>query len=268
MTLPEPLLSFWMAHLEPHAEVQHTPWGAIVSDPRYPRVYEANHASILRPPPDLTLDEVRTDLMPALERAGATHEHLEVMDAHDDCPALRALEASPAERNTDVVMVFEGTHPSVDARASSEAAGAVCVDRLEEPDDTFWKLLRLVPNEYGEALADEVLDQMLARAQDLFLPYLTFFTGTIDGDIAGLASVLTLAGVAYVDNVVTLAAFRRRGVATAVVSRAVADALEAGATAVFLLAEENGSPQRLYEGLGFRVRRRSLGFTRPLHETS
>jgi ribosomal protein S18 acetylase RimI-like enzyme len=267
VTLPEPLLAFWKAHLELHASARETPWGMIVTDARYPLVYEANHASLLEPSSSLTLDEVRAELLPALDHAEATHEHIELMDAQDDSPALRELLASPAEQNIDAVMVFEGSGPPHLVPPSGEGGATVRVARLEEPGDEFWRLYRLVPNEYGEVLADEVLDQMLARAQELFLPHLSFFTGTADGEIAGMASVLTLEGVAYIDNVVTLEPFRRRGVATAMVTRAVAASLEAGAGKVFLLAEEGGAPQRLYEHLGFRVRRRSLGFTRPLRET-
>jgi ribosomal protein S18 acetylase RimI-like enzyme len=267
VTLPEPLLSFWKAHLELQATPRDTPWGMIVTDPRYPRVYEANHASILRPSPSLTLDEIRLDLLPALDKAEASHEHIEVMDADDDSPALLELLTSPLEQNTDVVMVFEGWEPPAQDQPSGERDSEIRVAQLEEPDEGFWSLYRLVPNEYGEVLADEVLGQMLARAQTVFLPYLRLFTGTVGGETAGMASVLTLEGVAYIDNVMTLGPFRRRGIATAVVTRSVAASLDAGAEMVFLLAEENGAPQRLYEHLGFRVWRRCFGFTRPLHET-
>jgi ribosomal protein S18 acetylase RimI-like enzyme len=253
-----------MASLDLQASLRPTPWGAIVTDSRYPRVYEANHASILRPAPDLTLQDIRTELLPALEEAGATHEHIEVMDADDDCPALRDLLASPGKHDPDVVMVYEDEGPAGARRAGFHEPEGIQVEEVEHPDDSFWNLYRLVPNEYGERLPNEVLDQMLTRVRELFLPWERFYVGVVDGAIAGLVSVLTLEGVAYIDNVVTLPRFRRRGIATAAVTRAVSASLEAGAEMVFLLAEENGSPQRLYELLGFRVHRRCYGFTRPL----
>jgi ribosomal protein S18 acetylase RimI-like enzyme len=264
VTLPEPILSFWTASLDLQAGLRPTSWGAIVTDPRYPRVYEANHASVLRLAPRLTLQDIRTELVPALEEAGATHEHIEVMDADDDSPALRELLASPGEHDPDVVMVYEGEGSAGGRRAASSGPEGIQVEELRHPDDSFWNLYRVVPNEYGERLPAEVLDQMLHRVQSLFLPWERFYVGVVDGTIAGMVSVLTLQGVAYIDNVVTLPRFRRRGIATAAVTRAVSASLEAGVDVVFLLTEEKGSPQRLYERLGFRVQRRCYGFTRPL----
>lgn len=239
-----------------------------MTDARYPGVYEANHASVLEPAPQLALEDIQADLIPALEEAGAANEHIEIMDAEDDSPALRDLVASPGEQNTDVVMVYEGGNPPASGRDLSEVPEGVGVDEIERPDQSFWKQYRLVPNEYGEDLPDDVLDQMLARVQELFLPAERFFVGTIGGAVAGMLSAMTLEGVAYIDNVVTLAPFRRRGVATAMVVRAVSASLDAGAELVFLLAEEATVAQRLYERLGFVTRRRCYGFTRPLHGTA
>jgi len=260
VTLPEPILSFWKASLRLHRSVHETSWGSLVTDARYPHVYEANHASILRPAPMLTLEDVRDELLTELEEAGATHEHIEIMDADDDSPALRELLASPGEHDPDLVMVYEGDG------LTTHAPPGISVRELTKPDHGFWQEYRLVPNEYGESLPDQVLDEMLARVQELFVPAgERFFVGTVEGAVAGMVSVLTLEGVAYIDNVVTLSPFRGRGIATAGVTQAVSVSLEAGADVVFLLAEEGGAPQRLYERMGFVARRRCYGFTRPLH---
>jgi ribosomal protein S18 acetylase RimI-like enzyme len=264
MTLPGPILSFWMTSLDLHAAVRRTPWGAIVTDPRYPLVFEANHASVLQRVPGLTLADIRAELLPALGQAGATHEHIEVMDADDDSPSLHDLLASPGEHDPDVVMVYEDEAATGERRAGGHQPVGLRIEEVVRPDEPFWSLYRQVPNEYGERLPEAILDQMLARARELFLPWETFFAATVDGSIASVASVLTLEGVAYIDNVVTLPPFRGRGIASAVVSRAVSASQRAGAELVFLLAEENGAPQRLYERLGFRVHRRCYGFTRPL----
>jgi ribosomal protein S18 acetylase RimI-like enzyme len=263
MTLPEPILSFWVASLELGPRVRHMPWGMIVTDPRYARVYEANHASVLAPSPDLSLQDIRDELHPALEEVGASHEHFEFMDAADDNPAMLELLASSGEHDPHVLMVYEGERPLGEARASSNEPSGIRVDEIEQPDGSFWEHYRSVPNEYGEVLADDVLDQMLARVQEILGPAERFFVGSVDGAIAGIVSVLNLEGVACIDNVVTLSAFRGRGVATATVTRAVSASVRAGAKAVFLLAEEKSAAQRLYHRLGFRVRRRCYSFTRP-----
>lgn len=269
MTLPEPILSFWNASLGLQDRVLQTSWGAVATDSRYPRVYEANHASVLHHAPGLAVTDIRAELLPALEQAGATHEHIEFMGADEDSPALRELLASPGEHDADVLMVYEGDRLPLTPGALAEMPEGVGVREVLYSEGPFWELYADVPNQYGHRLPDEVLDQMLDRVEQLFVPAgERFFLGTVNGAGAGVASVLTLQGVAYVDNVVTWPQFRGRGVATATVRTAVRAILEAGAELVFLLAEEGGAPQRLYERLGFRVWRRCFGFTRPLYGRS
>jgi ribosomal protein S18 acetylase RimI-like enzyme len=266
VTLPERILSFWNASLGLHDRVHKTSWGAVVTDSRYPSVHEANQASVLHAAPNLTVGEIRAELLPALELVGATDEHIEFMDADDDSPALRELLASPGEHDPDVLMVYEGEGPAFTPRALAEMPQGVEVREVQYSEEPFWELYADVPNQYGDRLPDEVLDQMLDRVEQLFVPAgERFFLGTVNGTGAGVASVLTLEGVAYVDNVVTWPEFRRRGVASAIVSKTVRASLEGDADLVFLLTEEGGAAQRLYQRLGFEVRRRCFGFTRRLH---
>lgn len=56
---------------------------------------------------------------------------------------------------------------------------------------------------------------------------------------------------AQVEDVMTLERYRRRGYATAVVSRATQAALEDRHSLVFLIVEQEGGAKRLYEDLGF-----------------
>jgi ribosomal protein S18 acetylase RimI-like enzyme len=234
-----------------------TPWGVLITDPRFPMIYDANHAGILEPSPDLTLEEVRARLHPMLRDARATHEHIEVMDLSDPCPAVDELSGTPQRVETDVVMRFEGggEEPQTDAR----------IEEITSPEDSFWRVYRETRNEFGEPLSDEVVDQLVARDREVYFPAgLRFFAGMFDGEIAGFTSLIELAGTGYVDNVVTRPPYRGRGVASATVTRAVEAANEAGLETVFLLAEENGKPQGLYERLGFRVVARAAGFTRVL----
>jgi ribosomal protein S18 acetylase RimI-like enzyme len=257
MPLPDPILAFWY-ELEALAQTfERTPWGVVISDPRYPTIYDANHAGILESADRLELDEVRAALHPVLRRAGATHEHIEVMDVSDACPAVDALRAEQQRVTSDVVMRFEGggIDPVSDAR----------VEEVWATDEAFRSAYRDSRNEFGEELSEEVVDQLVARDWEVFVPAgLRFFAGMIDGRVAGFTSLIPRGETAYIDNVVTLPAYRRRGVASATVTRALAEADAQGLSTVFLLAEENGDPQRLYERLGFRVISRAMGFTRPL----
>jgi len=259
MPLPEPIRSHWYAALEREETFLRTPWGGVVTSARYPRVYEANHASVLERAPDLTADDIRGVLLPALEASGARAEHVEFLDAGDPSPALDELTEHSPTVDPDVVMVFEAD------LAPEPAPSDVRVVVTRHPDADFWAMHRRGMNEFGEVLEDAVVDQMVDRIRKVFVPAgLRFFAGIVEGRYAGYASTLTLHGSTYVDNVVTMPEFRRRGVAAATVSRAVADALGPGERSIFLLAEEDGAPSRLYERLGFRVLCRSMGFTRRL----
>jgi ribosomal protein S18 acetylase RimI-like enzyme len=89
-----------------------------------------------------------------------------------------------------------------------------------------------------------------------------FFAQRIDGRVAGACELFVVDGVAQVESVSTLEEFRGLGVARNVVLRAVREARDAGAEIVFLLADLNDWPQRLYGRLGFDEVGRGWSFTR------
>jgi ribosomal protein S18 acetylase RimI-like enzyme len=88
-----------------------------------------------------------------------------------------------------------------------------------------------------------------------------FFAQRIDGRVAGACELFLLDGVAQVESVVTLEEFRGLGVARSVVLRAVREARDAGADLVFLIADLNDWPHRLYGRLGFDEVGRGWSFT-------
>jgi ribosomal protein S18 acetylase RimI-like enzyme len=248
-----------MARVNPVSEP--TAWGWLVADPRYPRVWDANHAAVLRPGDDLGADELRDAARTFLRREGAAHEHIELWGL----PARRALRDDLQDRlgrdlPRDELMVF-GADPS---RLPVTPDG-IRVDVVVRPDVRTGAWLRGSRNEFGEALPDEVLDQLVRRDLQVFLPLgLRWFVASVGAELAGYTSLVSLDGVGYLDGVVTVPAFRRRGVATSTVAAAVRASLDAGDEAVHLLAEGGGRPQRLYERLGFRTRAVVESFTGPL----
>jgi ribosomal protein S18 acetylase RimI-like enzyme len=256
--LPGPVRDFWYAASALGERFQRTPWGALMTDSRYPLIYDANNATVLEPAPDLTMDEVLAPLRPALREAGAHDEHIEVWETSVESHLLREIRRLAPAQRADVVMMFETGPPLPDA-------ALVEIREVAEPDESFWAWYEPMRAQYGEQMTQPVLDQLAARDRALFVPAgLRFLVGMVDGLEAGFASLLSLDGVGYIDNVITLPGFRRRGVATATVSAAVRTSLGRGDRTMFLLAEENGDPQRLYERLGFRTRSRIESLTRPL----
>ena len=80
-----------------------------------------------------------------------------------------------------------------------------------------------------------------------------FFAVQVDGRPVAAAQLNSDGRIAEVDDVATLPEFRRRGYASAVVLRAVEEALAAGHDLVFLVAEDEDWPKELYARLGFEA---------------
>ena len=230
----------------------------VFADPRYPLLWDANRAGVLEDIPDLTLGEIRADLLPALDRATAANEHIEFWAAQGS-PAVGEMRATGAEEHRDVVMVFEGPDPWL-PRGDAE------VSEIVELDDAFLQWYRDSQNDFGRDTdyTSEVIEQMNRRDLEDFVPRgLRFFAGLVGGTMAGLSTLLSIDGVGYLDHVVIKPEFRRRGVASALVLRVVEESRAAGDRLVHLLADEGQPPQRLYERLGFRVATTVVSFTRP-----
>jgi ribosomal protein S18 acetylase RimI-like enzyme len=261
MTLPRSLLRFWYAWGALGPVVRPQPWGQVVGDARYPLVWESNHAAVLEHHADVRAEDIRVALEPTLRTTGATHEHVEFWDPDGPCPAVDELRPGAERIGQDVVMVFEG-----DPSRTPETAADV--SELEQPDEAFWHVYRSSRDEFGGTLTAETIDQLVARDREVLVPAgLRIFAAVVDGEVGGFVSLVSLAGVGYIDNVVTLGRYRRRGLASASTMYAVRAGLAAGNEAIHLLAEEDGRPSRLYERLGFRVRARVVSLTRPLRRS-
>ena len=68
--------------------------------------------------------------------------------------------------------------------------------------------------------------------------------------------------MAQIEDVATLAPYRGRGLARAVVTAALGEALAAGDELVFILADDGDWPKDWYARLGFVLRGRRYLFTR------
>jgi GNAT superfamily N-acetyltransferase len=89
-----------------------------------------------------------------------------------------------------------------------------------------------------------------------------YVVGVADGEHVGDTKVYVAGGVAQVEDVGTLEAFRRRGIARAMVSLAVDLALKSDPELVWIAADDEDWPKELYGKLGFRPIGRIFAFTR------
>jgi GNAT superfamily N-acetyltransferase len=257
VSLPPFVKSFWYAAMELGQRCERTAWGAVATDDRFPLVWDANTAAVLVPDDGLHLEGIRSALLPALFQVGASAEHVEFWETSVENPALKEYRRRGERPDPDVVMVFDGQLP--------DPQSGVRVEEVTDPDPSFWPWYRDSLREFGMELSEDVLDQMVRRTREVLLPAgVRWFVGSVAGEPAGYASLISLEGTGYLDNVVTMPDYRRRGIASATVIAAVAASLQTGDEHVFLLAERAGDPQRLYERLGFQVAALTESFTRVL----
>ncbi len=252
-------LPFWRALDERLERVEPTAWGAVVTDRRFPRVWDANYARVETPDPP-ALAEVEAALRPALARAGARHLHVVLHRPDEQAPLLAALSARGDRLSWDVVMEHAGRSDGPRGPAGGPAPGgpgpaplAPGAEVVEvEPDRRFWGTFRASLAAFG-VTDPAAIDQLVALEREVLGPVKRWFAVRADGEIASLAALVVLAGAGYVDHVVTFPAHRRRGHAGALAARLVAEARAGGCDPVFLLAEDGAPAVRLYERLGFRA---------------
>jgi ribosomal protein S18 acetylase RimI-like enzyme len=238
----EPLLRYWRALDALYEAVDPTPWGAVVSDRRFPAIQEPNYARVETSRP-VALAEVEADLLPALSRSGCPREHVVVFRPEEQTALLVEASTRGERLAWDLVMVHRGP---------VEPSPEVPVEEVLDPDDAFW-----LTHRESLALFDltdpGALDQVAAIEREVLLPAgrRWFAVPGPDGVPASLAALLVLEGIAFVDVVVTFPWARRRGYATALTRRVLAEASAAGAERTYLLAEPRGRAVLLYRRLGF-----------------
>ncbi|MBI2238004.1 MAG: GNAT family N-acetyltransferase [Actinobacteria bacterium] len=239
----EHLLRFWRALDDLFEAVEPAWWGAVVSDARFPSIWDVNYARVETGVPDLTLAEVEGTLRPALARTGARNVHL-VLFHPGELTGLLSDAGMRGDRLTwDTVMEYRGN--------GSPPDGGVAVEEPLRFDTAFWARHRESLREFD--IHDEAtMDQLVTLEREVMIPAgKRWFTVSEGREVVAYGSLLLLEGIGYVDHVVTFPAARRKGYASAVVSRIAAESAGAGAERLYLLAEPRGGATGLYERLGF-----------------
>src|SRR5204862_5683158 len=125
-------LRFWQALDSAIERVVETPWGALVSDARFPTIWDVNYARV-DAERDVRLSDVRAAPDPELARTGARHEHVVCFWPELQTGLLGELGRGGNRISWDIVMIHRGGDPE---------PPAVEVEEVTTFDDAFWKAVR------------------------------------------------------------------------------------------------------------------------------
>ena len=253
--LASDLVRFWSAldaGLRHHAPAW---WGEVVTDDRFPGVWDTNYARVETADPAVSLRDVAPVLDPALERAGAESFHVVMFRPEVTATLVDDLTGRGDRLTWDVVMVLGDELPPLERSGGVEELAV---------DDRLWRDVGASLPSFG-ITEDATAGQLLRIEREVLDPGRAkrwFGVRDAAGEAVALGSLILLAGIGYVDHVVTTPPARGRGHARAIVSRIAHEARAAGAAPIFLLVDPEG-PVALYERLGFREGTRIAGTLAP-----
>ena len=258
MALPDDVREAWWAWHGLNEYVEPTSWGALVTDARYPDVWDANFARVEAP---ASLAEVEGALERARSWTGSRHAEIFVPDRDAVGPALGYQAVAVGyEHNVDVVMTLRGDPSPLPERLLS-----IDIVEIDHGDDDLAATHREVYPLLGPTLAPEVIDQLMERDARLADEAgVRWFAALVEGDVAGFCSTYVAPNrVSVVDNVVTREEHRGLGVATAVVTRAILEARASGSGLTFLVTAAVGGAAPLYQRIGFETVHETDDYVKP-----
>lgn len=220
-----------------------TSWGAVVTDKRYPDIWDANYARIDTDDEGLRARDVEAELVPALTAVGAHIVHTVHFRPEGTASLIAELSTRGHQLTWDAVMELRHEPP---------AAADIHVEELPV-DAALWTAVRESLRLF-DVVPGPVSDQLMALEADLLEQGLKRWFGVRaeGGSIASMAAVLRLDDVGYIDNVATFPDARGRGFASAITARAALEARSGGADTVALLADPlDQAVVGMYERLGF-----------------
>jgi GNAT superfamily N-acetyltransferase len=239
----ERVVGFWRAMDDLFDRVRSTWWGAVVTDARFPSIWDANYARVDVASNELHADEIDTELLPALSAAGARWHHVVVFQPGLTAQLLTELSGRGLRLGWDAVM---------EHRAETPPISEVSVEEIS-PGADLWDRVAASLSLFGTR-SSEALDELMRIERDVMTPGGKRWFGVRNpgGELVSIGALLLLDGVAYLDNVATFPEARRRGLASAVTTVMTGEAQVAGALSTWLLADP-GEPGiiAMYERLGF-----------------
>lgn len=217
-------------------------WGELVSTPSLPLVWDANFAIVERW--DGSATELRSEIDRAQGKAAFAHRRVVIPHEQVAVPIWEDVQRIGWEFSGRYVLMAQRRFPDRPADPQIEVLWVGEVDWARGRRAMIETAPYGDDAELGNQLVE--LDRRLARVLEV-----RYLAAVVDGDVAAYAGLYLGKGIAQIEDVATLAAHRNRGLARAIVLKAVAEARRAGAGIVFLVADEADWPRDFYARLGF-----------------
>ncbi|MGH3041475.1 MAG: GNAT family N-acetyltransferase [Gaiellaceae bacterium] len=218
----------------------------------FPRVWDLN---FLRVDGGKTVDpgELAAEAELLHTDAGHAHRRVEVPDEQAGARLEAFFRRLGWKIEREVIMVYRG--------AGERSTDTSIVEKVASED--LVALREEISRAESWATDEEALREVLAAGRIWgTIANARSFAVRVDGAAVSAAELYSDGRVAQVEDVVTLPAQRGHGYASAVVLRAVEEALAAGNDLVFLVAVDEDWPKELYGRLGFETVGRTWNFLR------
>ncbi len=222
-------------------EIVPAPHGRGLLTPSLPRVFYLNHLSVDLGA-EVSADELAEEAEAVHAPAGIAHRKISIDDELGAAvePRFRELDWK-VERL--LVMPHLGPTPTVDTSAVEE------VDP-QELEPIWAEGIRSSPEIQDE---EEVQQLVSAQHRRRLAVQVRYFAARVEGRIGSYCELFSDGRTSQIESIMTLEPFRSRGLATAVVSRALAES-HAEHDFTFLVADADDWPKELYRKLGFEER--------------
>lgn len=208
---------------------------------------QRNNPSVNRAMGFETADLARLDEMLEWLRARSGYFWFDVAPALADDAALKAL--ADAGLYTSFFLSVVYARPQ---EAPERAPNGVAVQQVD-----LWKEARDFALAYsgGFGIPLHLLERIERSARiEQSAPGWRCYLATVEGEPAGMATLYDDgAGIAEIDAMATVPAYRRRGCQSALLRRCMADAAQAGCTLIASQAEPSSGSERNFVRAGFRI---------------
>lgn len=215
-------------------------WGTALLNESYPVKWDLNFLRLEDTPAPTEVPAVIDEANRIFAEAGLVHRNLH---RDDDSGAILvpAFRAAGWDAEDLLVMAQRGVLPDLEGAQVDE----IGPEAIRRPTEHWYKDTLILT----ESALENLTSSIAATEAAVSVRY--FAVHDPAGNVVSWCHLYQEGDVAQIEEVSTFPRFRNRGLAAAVVTRAIRAARDAGAELVFLVADAHDWPKDLYGKLGF-----------------